>query len=181
MPRRPPLETPGGRFHIVARGVVRRLIFLDDFDYEAFVSMLHRTVVRFEWKCLAYALMPNHVHLVVETAEPNRGAGMRYLSGWYAQRFNERHDAVGHLFQGPYRAVAIESESHLLEVARYVALNPVRAGLCDRPEDWPWSSHPGFVTFGRHPRFVSRDVMHLFGGDDRTAREAYRQFVNDGL
>jgi REP element-mobilizing transposase RayT len=158
------IEYSGAFGHVTARGNDKQAIFLDDVDYMTFLRMLAQVVAEFGWRCHAYCLMPNHYHLLLETPEPNLGRGMHVLNGRYARRFNERHGHVGHVFQGPYHREPVERDEHLAETCRYIALNPVRAGLCERPEDWPWSSYSA-----GHVPFVFDSA------------EAYRRFVADGL
>jgi len=127
-------------FHAYARGVDRMAISRDDADRVAWVALLERTAKRFAWTCHAYCLMPNHFHLVVETELDDLSRGMNRLNGIYAQRFNLRHERSGHLFQGRFSVRAIEDEAYLTDACAYVLDNPVRAGLCESPEDWPWSA-----------------------------------------
>ncbi|MDP8911427.1 MAG: transposase [Actinomycetota bacterium] len=157
-------------------------LFRDPLDFDAFLHILERTFRQFGWRCYAFSLMPNHYHLLIETPEPNRGKGMRHLNGSYAQRFNTRYDGSGHVFQGPYLAVPLERESHLLEVCRYIVLNPVRAGICRRPGDWPWSSYRPTAGLAPPTGLVSAgDVLALFHSDDGRAKAAYRAFVAAGM
>jgi putative transposase len=139
---RPPRElVPGGIYHVVARGNGGRLIFRDDADHAEYVRLLTEAVSRFGWYLLAYCLMGNHLHLVVETPEPNLPPGMQWLHGRYGRYFNDRHDLFGHLFQGRYKSIRQKTDQQLWQVLRYVALNPVAAGLCQRPREYPWSSY----------------------------------------
>ena len=135
------IEFPGALYHVTSRGNARQDIALDDEDRAAFLAVLAEARERFAWLVHAYCLMGNHYHLMVETPEANLSRGMRQLIGVYTQRFNRRHGRVGHLFQGRYKAILVERESYLLELCRYVVLNPVRAGLVARVEDWRWSSY----------------------------------------
>jgi putative transposase len=130
------IEIAGGTYHVTARGNSRLPIYKDATDGRVFLYTLGQVVSRFGWECLAYCLMRNHYHLVVGTPRPNLARGMRQLNGVYVQRFNRRHERGGSLFERRYGAVLIERDSHMLEVFRYVARNPVRAGLCARPESW---------------------------------------------
>ena len=114
-------------------------IYRDSDDYAVFVSMLGRVVRRFPWKVHAYCLMPNHYHVVTEAAGADLSAGMHRLNGLYAQGFNNRYERVGHVFQNRFGARVVDGEEHLQDVCSYVLHNPVRAGLCERAEDWPWS------------------------------------------
>jgi REP element-mobilizing transposase RayT len=151
--------------HITARGNARQTLFVDDADRRTFLETLELTLTRHGWICHAYCLMTNHYHLLIEAPEPSLGAGMLLLNGTYARYFNRRHALVGHVFQGPYRAEPIAHEGHLLETCRYIALNPVRAGLVTRPYDWPWSSYRATAALAQQPPCLSVDlVRRLFGG-----------------
>jgi putative transposase len=130
-----------GIYHAFARGNNQRLIFFDDADRRSYLGLLERCVRAMRWRCLAYCLMDNHVHLLLQTPHANLSAGVQHLHGHYAQRFNRRHGSVGHLFGGRYGAVRIGSDEHLWTAAVYIARNPVEAGLSKDPEDWPWSSY----------------------------------------
>src|SRR5262245_61850059 len=132
------IEYPGALYHITTRGNARRGIFKDDRDRLLFLDILHRVSDRYHWHCHAYCLMDNHYHLVVETPDANLALGMRQLNGIYTQAYNRRHRRTGHLFQGRYKAILVEKESHLLEVCRYVVLNPVRAKAVDHLGRWKW-------------------------------------------
>jgi putative transposase len=137
MPRKPRHEEAGAVHHVYARGVDGRDIFLNTFDREHYLHLLGRAVVECGWNCLGYCLMKNHVHLLLETPEPNLAMGIQRVHGLYAQEFNERHGRVGHLFQARYGSSRVRTEAHLGALVDYLALNPVEAGFCD----WPWSSH----------------------------------------
>jgi putative transposase len=177
MPKAGRQNVAGGIYHVTARGNAREDIFRDEFDYVAFLRGLSATVERYRWRCHAYCLVPNHYHLLIETPEPNLSRGMLWLNGSYARRFNGRHERVGHVFQGPYRAELLEREEHLLEVCRYIALNPVRAGLCDDPASWPWSSYRATAGLERHPPYLCVDwVRSLFG-----SARGFSEFVQAGL
>jgi putative transposase len=137
--RAPRAALPDGVFHVTSRGVARAAIFRDPLDYVAFRSQLREVIRRFAWNVYTYCLMPNHYHLIIETEREHLSAGMHRLNFLYAQRFNRRHDRVGHLFQNRFAAYVIESDEHLLNSIAYVSQNPVRAGLCDAAADWPWA------------------------------------------
>src|SRR5690349_10100890 len=139
MPRPLRLRPAEGIFHLTARENRRQRIFVDDIDRERCLARLATAVERFTWTCHAYCLMGNHLHLLIATLEENLSESMQWLLGRYAQNFNERHDLDGHLFQGRFKSRLVRSEPHLVELARYVVLNPVRAGLCRAAGDWPWS------------------------------------------
>src|SRR3954469_13576545 len=148
------LQVAGGIYHVTARGEAGSRIYADDIDRQYFLRLVARVRSRMTWRCLAYCLMANHYHLVVETERANLARCMQHLNGAYAQWFNRRHDRPHtHLFQGRYHSVLVQRDAHLLELARYLAWNPVAAGLCRRPEDWAWSSHR--ATLGLEPPGVA--------------------------
>ena len=177
MPRPPRQEEAGAIHHVFARGVVKRPIYLDDEDRVRYLALLREVVRRFGWECLSYCLMGNHVHLLVRTPEPNLGAGMQALHGRYAASFNQRHGLSGHVFQGRYRAERVSNDAHLLVAAAYVALNPVAAGLCARPQEWPWSAYRETVA-GRAPWWVAaRQLLTYFAAFGGDGLERYVGFV----
>jgi REP element-mobilizing transposase RayT len=133
---------------VYARGVERRLIFVDDDDRRFYLQLLFAVIRQFRWRCLSYCLMPNHVHLLIETREANLGRGMHMLHGVYAQSFNERWTRVGHLFQSRFGSRVVRDEVQLARVASYIAANPVTAGLCSQPDEWEWSSHRAIASRG---------------------------------
>ena len=143
MPRKPREDAEGGIFHVFARGNDQRLIYRDDSDRRRYLRLLAVTVERLGWRLLAYCLMDNHVHLLIETPYPNLAAGMQDLHGTYARTFNDRHGRSGHLFQGRYGAIRIKTDEQLGAVTEYIAMNPVKAGLCVTPDEWPWSNRGG--------------------------------------
>jgi putative transposase len=161
MPRLPREDFPGVMHHVTARGNRKQLIYLNDEDRELYLLLLGQVVKRHRWLCLAYCLMDNHVHLLIETPEGGLGRGMQTLHGLYAETFNKRHGRSGHLFQGRYGAVRIESDEQLWVTARYIAMNPVEAGLCAEPGGWAWSSHAATVGACAAPAWL--DVARLRG------------------
>ena len=182
MPRPHRLQLAGGIFHVTARGNRKGDIYVDDVDRAIFLRMLDLTLSRCSWLCHVFCLMPNHFHLVIETPTPNLSAGMQLLNGKYGQRFNWRHGLTGHVFQGRFYSELVESNAHLLELSRYIVLNPTRAGLCADPARWPWSSLP--ATLGRTPvpPFLTTDwLLSQFGSDTQQARCAYERFVRAAL
>jgi putative transposase len=181
MPRRPREELEDAVQHVFARGNDRRDIFLDDLDRRIYLLMLGRVTRRQRWRCLSYCLMPNHVHLLVETPHANLGAGIQRLHGDYAQIFNERHGRSGHVFQGRFGSVRMETDEHLWTAAAYIALNPVTAGLCRAPEEWPWSSHRSTIGARRRPRWLDTErlLSHFegLGGDPLQRYLAMAEFT----
>ncbi len=147
-----------------------------------FLRMLRHVTRKYRWKCHAYCLMSTHFHLVVTTPEPNIGRCMQSLNSVYAREFNKRYGRLGHLVSARYSSRSIETEGHALEVCRYVPLNPVRAGLCARPEDWYWSSYAGTIGVREELPFVdSAWVLRWFGHDVLGARRTLRDFVDAGV
>ena len=176
------IEYPGAVYHITSRGNAREAIFLSDADRRKFLDVLADTVEKYNWLCHAFCLLDNHYHLIVETLDPNLSLGMRQLNGVYTQSFNRTHQKVGHVFQGRYKAILVEKGSHLLELCRYVVLNPVRAGMVSKPDDWKWSSYTSTAYAGTVPDYLTIDwVLGQFSEKTVTARQRYRKFVADGL
>ncbi|HEY9098951.1 MAG TPA: transposase [Thiobacillus sp.] len=143
------IEFPGAVYHVTSRGDRREPIFDDDVDRQAFVDVVALALKRFDACVLAFCLMDNHYHLVLNTRQPNLSALMHLVNGVYTQAYNRRHAKVGHLFQGRFKAILVDRDAYLLEVCRYVDLNPVRAAMVADPAQWPWSSyqvHTGLVT-----------------------------------
>lgn len=176
------LQFDGAIYHVTSRGNAREDIFDDDRDRRVFLECLGKVVQRFHCLCHAYCLMDNHYHLVIETPEANLAKGMRQLNGIYTQRYNRRHQAVGHLFQGRYKAILIQKESHLQEVCRYVVLNPVRAKAVEKVEQWTWSSYRGTAGLATCPPWLTVDwVLSQFGTNRQQASSLYRRFVREGI
>ena len=176
------IEFPGAVYHVTSRGNERKAIFGDDQDRKIFLDTLEHVTNRYNWFCHAYCLMKNHYHLLIDTPDGNLSMGMRQLNGIYTQRFNRRHGRVGHLLQGRFKAVVVQKDSHLLEACRYVVLNPIRAKVVERPEQWVWSSY--VATAGRskpHPCLVTDWVLKQFGSEREMAEAGYRKFVRDGI
>lgn len=166
----------------MSRGDRRRDIFCDDIDRRHFLDTLAKEVAQQRWRLYAYCLMGNHYHVLVETPEANLVAGMRRLNGVYTQFFNRRHNLVGHVLQGRYKSVIVDRDAYLLELARYIVLNPVRAGLVRDAKDWPWSSYRGTAGLAPVPHWLSVDaIAGQFGDHSVVAQQVYRDFVRDGV
>jgi putative transposase len=175
------IEFSGAIYHVTSRGNARKDIYLDDTDRAMFLGVLAEVISRFKWRCHAYCLMGNHYQLLIETPEPNLSKGMRQLNGVYTQRFNRRHGRVGHVFQGRYKAIVVERDSYLKEVARYVVLNPVRAKRVQHPGDWPWSSYAMTAGKAASPVWLSTDwLLGQLGSQRERAQNAYVRFVEEG-
>lgn len=176
------IEFPGAVYHITGRGNNRKEIFGDDLDRKAFLEILYRVCARYHWLCHAYCLMDNHYHLLIETPEGNLSIGMRQLNGVYTQSFNKVHGRVGHLFQGRFKGIVVQKDNHLLEVSRYIVLNPIRAKLVKNPSQWIWSSYS--ATAGQrssHPCLTIDWILGQLASERKTAEEIYRKFVRAGI
>lgn len=176
------LEFPNALYHVTSRGDRREDIFDDNDDRLRFLEVLGAVVTDYHWLCHGYCLMSNHYHLIIETFDANLSKGMRQLNGVYTQASNRRHKRSGHLFQGRYKAILVDKDPYLLELARYVVLNPVRAkGMVRRLEDWPWSSYWAMVGAVPKPDWLTTDwLLSQFGKRRNIAMKRYRQFVMDG-
>ena len=175
------LELAGALYHVTSRGDGREDIYLSDDDRQAWLETLAQVCGRFNWVCHAYCQMSNHYHLVIETPDANLSKGMRQLNGVYTQRFNRSHQRVGHVFQGRFKAILVEKDSYLLELARYVVLNPLRARMIRQLDQWPWSSYP--ATCGRvaKPDWLQTDfILSQFSAQRARAIAKYRTFVHEG-
>jgi putative transposase len=174
------LDHAGAVWHVTGRGNERREIFRDDQDREQFLRTLAAVVKRFRWRVHAYVLMGNHYHLLLETPEPTLSRGMRHLNGLYTQSFNRRHGRVGHLLQGRFKAILVEKESHLLELSRYVVLNPVRAGMTTTAGQWKWSNYRATAGLGSVPSWLETEWTLEQFLPRREAERRYRAFVAQG-
>lgn len=174
------LDHAGAVWHVTGRGNERREIFGDDGDREWFLTILGRVVKVYRWRVHAYVLMGNHYHLLIETPEATLSRGMRELNGSYTQSFNRRHDRVGHLLQGRFKAILVEKEAHLLELARYVVLNPVRARMTASAGQWRWSSYRATAGLGPAPAWLETEWSLAQFGPRSEAKRRYRAFVAQG-
>src|SRR4051794_8206060 len=145
MARPPRPQFSGARYHLMSRGVAGLPLFRDDEDRDTFLRQLEEIVGRFSWKCFGYCLMTTHFHVLVETPEPNVAAGMQRLNSHYAADFNRRHGGRGHVFERRYHSVVVESEGHFVALFGYLAANPPRAGMCEQPHEWRYSSYASLV------------------------------------
>jgi len=176
------IEFPGAVYHVTSRGQRREAIYEDDADREVFQDILTTVARRFHWKCYAYCQMTNSYHLLIRTMDATLSTGMRYLNGVYTQASNRRHDRSGHVFQGRYKAILVDPEKYLLEMARYIVLKPVRARVADTPGAWPWSSYGATAGEVASPHWLAVDeLLEEFEGGPEEKRERYRKFVLDGL
>ena len=175
------IEFAGALYHVTSRGDRQEAIFTTDEDRRRFLGIVGNVCGRFNWAVHAYCLMDNHYHLLVETPEGNLAKGMRQLNGVYTQSFNRTHARVGHVFQGRYKAILVQKESYLLELARYVVLNPVRARLVRSAKDWPWSSYRATAGQAEGSDWLQTEwILSAFSRRKGPAIEGYRAFVAEG-
>ncbi|MDD5058334.1 MAG: transposase [Sideroxydans sp.] len=175
------IELSGGIYHVTSRGDGREDIFLDDRDRVQWLEVLGQVCERFNWVCHAWCQMTNHYHLLIETPEANLAQGMRQLNGVYTQRFNRDHQRVGHVFQGRYKAIIVERDTYLMELARYIVLNPLRAKMVKRLEDWRWSSYLATCAQEPQPNWLQTDwILAQFGIRRSSAIAKYIQFIHQG-
>ena len=177
MPRPLREDYPGAIHHVFVRGVARATVAVDEADYERALHLLERTASRFELACHAWCYLPNHTHLLVTSRRGNLSRAMHWLGTCTAQSFNRRHGRSGHLFQGRFGSTLVDDDEYLLELARYLPLNPVRAGLCDAPEEWSWSSYAASSGLLPSPWFLDDgELIGMLG-----SRDAYVSWVADGV
>lgn len=176
------LELAGGLYHVTSRGDRRENIYENDEDREKWLDNLGNTCRRFNWRCHAYCLMDNHYHIVIETAEANLSKGMRQLNGVYTQYYNRQHGRVGHVFQGRYKGILVERDEYLLELARYVVLNPIRASMVKNIKDWKWSSYNAMSGEEFTQSWLETGwILGQFSKQQKRAIEKYVDFVREGV
>lgn len=176
------IEFPNALYHVTARGDRREDIFEDNEDRQVFLQILEQVIIQFNWLCYAWCLMDNHYHLLIQTPDGNLSKGMRQLNGVYTQTSNRRHQRVGHLLQGRFKAILVDSQSYLLELSRYVVLNPVRAGIVASPADWAWSSYRASMGLVPSAPWLAVDgLLAQFAEQRSLAQQRYAQFVAEGI
>lgn len=175
------IEEPNGIYHVSSRGNNGETMFRDDSDRIEWLRFLAKVALRYRWVGFTYVLMGNHFHFLVQIPYGGLSRGMQLLNTSYSIRTNRRYGRTGHLVRNRFYSTLIEDERHLLEAIRYIVLNPVRAGLCHRPEDWPWSSYRACAGAELAHPFMSVDsLLELFGTRPAEARSAFRDFVREG-
>ncbi len=176
------IEYPGALYHITSRGDGRKNIYLSSIDKTNFLQILGDTCRKYGWYCHSYCLMSNHYHLLIETPLGNLSQGMRHLNGVYTQRFNRFHSRVGHVFQGRFKAILVEKENYLLELARYIVLNPVRAKMVSHVGDWKWSSYLATIGESQLPSWLTTDwLLSCFNTDRNSSLQYYKKFIQGGI
>jgi REP element-mobilizing transposase RayT len=175
------IEIDDGHYHVTSRGLERRRIVLDDADRRIWLALLDKVAVRRAWRVFAWALMDNHFHLFLRTPHADLSAGIHDLNSGYVSCFNRRHNRRGPLFQGRFKGILVECQYHAWELTRYIHLNPPRAGLCDRPDIYPWSSCAMYLRNGAPGWLAWEEVLRDHGATVRAARRQYARFLMDGL
>lgn len=181
MPRQPRVQFPGAFYHVMSRGNNKQDIFLSTDDRFDFLDKLAKVVDIFSWVCHAYCLMENHYHLLINTPLANLSEGMHCLNSAYCNGFNRKYGRVGHVMQGRFQSPLVKNDGHLLELSRYIALNPVRSSFVREPGQWRWSSYKAMIGLVPVPRFLEVNyILDFFSEDPSRAREAYTHFVAEG-
>lgn len=174
-------EFAGALYHVTSRGDRSGAIYRDDGDRHVWLEVLGRVCRRHNFIVHAFCQMTNHYHVLLETVDGDLARGMRQLNGAYSQHFNRRHGVMGHVFQGRYHAVLVQKETYLLELARYIVLNPIRAGMVASLSEWHWSSHHYMAQGDQKPAWLETDsLLGHFGADRASAYAAYTQFILAG-
>ncbi len=182
------IEFPGALYHVTSRGDRREAIFADDEDRQCLLAIIEQAMDRFDAAVMAFCLMGNHYHFVLHTRQGNLSRVMRHVNAKYSQAFNRRHGLVGHLFQSRFKAILVDRDAYLMELCRYVELNPVRARMVSKPADWAWSSYRAHVGIDVAPIWLDTDGLHgyLLGRDVQTLEERrfaegqYKALVSEG-
>lgn len=181
MARKPRLHVPGGLYHVIWRGNEQRDIFFDDEDRRRFYALLREGVERFGYRVHGFCLMSNHVHLALQAGKDTLSGPLQNLAFRYTQAINRKLGRVGHLFQGRYRALLVDHDAYLLELVRYLHLNPVRAHLVSDPGEYPWSAHRAYLGSVALPWLTTETVLGQLGGSVGVARRRYARFVAEGI
>jgi len=175
------IERSGATYHITSRGNRRQQIFDDDQDRERFLAFLGEASARYGFLISTYVLMTNHFHLVLKTTEANLSRGMKWLNGSYAAWYNRRHGKVGHLFGERFKGIHVQTEEYMRRLARYVILNPVRAGMVDAPQEYRWSSYRATAGLEAAPEWLATGELSPYFGDTSSWQESYVSFVAEGI
>jgi REP element-mobilizing transposase RayT len=175
------IEYEGAIYHVTARGNERGKIFFSKRDHQKFKEYIAEAQTKFGFLLHAYVLMTNHYHLIIETPAGNLGKVMHYLNGSYTTYINIKRKRSGHLFQGRYKAILVDKDSYLLELSRYLHLNPVRAKMVEKPEEYLQSSYGSYITVSKEDLVVTGQILDLLTGDKATAKERYKAFVESAL
>lgn len=173
------IEYPGAFYHVTSRGNEQKNIYKSDKDREKFINYLESASIRYEAVIHSYCLMSNHYHLLLETPSGNLSEIMRHINGAYTNYFNAKRKRAGHLLQGRYKAILVEADEYAKELSRYIHLNPVRAGIAERPEDYIWSSYNSYIGKGKKPAWLRTEfILGYFDKNKTESQKQYRRFVS---
>ncbi len=176
------IEFENAVYHITSRGNERKKIYRDDGDKEKFLGLLEDYKNRYNFLIHCFVLMDNHYHLVIETLRPNLIKIMHGLNSGYTGYFNKKYKRSGHLFQGRYKAIIVDKENYLLELSRYVHLNPLRAKIINKPQDYKWSSYGGYIRKKEVNNLNNYNwLLSIFGNEEKKSRRQYKEFVEEGI
>jgi putative transposase len=175
------IEYEGAFYHVTSRGNEGRKVYFSKSDYDKFADYLKRGKEKYRYLLHGYVLMTNHYHLLIETPLPNLNRVMHYLNSSYTNYINLKRNHRGHLFQGRYQAILVDRESYLLELSRYLHLNPVRAKIVERPEDYPYSSYRAYMGRGKDDIVDRGMILGMMAKDSRKAIRLYRDFVSGAI
>lgn len=176
------IEFSGAVYHVTSRGDRREDVYLDDGDRQLWLDTLGEACDRFGWIIHSYCLMTNHYHFLVETPNGNLSRGMRHLNGVYTQRFNRKHNLSGHLYQGRFKAILVQADAYLLELSRYIVLNPIRANMITDLSAWEWSSYPAMIGLVVAQDWLARKPLLLqFDSNLKQAVAEYTSFIKEGV
>ena len=181
MARKPRIHVPGGVYHVILRGNSRQDIFFTDPDRDYFYHLLEEGTDRFGYRIHAFCLMTNHVHLLIQVGETPLSKIVHNLTSRYSRLFNKLRGRSGHLFQQRYKAVLVDTDAYLLELARYIHLNPIRSKLVSDPCRYRWSSYPAYMGRTRYLWLTTEWILGMFGQDLGTARRGFEEFIFDGM
>ena len=175
------IEYPGAWYHVMNRGRHGENVFSGPKDFGSFLRVLWECTDMFDLRVAAYCLMSNHYHLLVKTPSGNLSRAMRHANGVYTQRYNRSRNIDGQLFRGRYKSVLVEEDNHLLELLRYIHRNPVRAGMCKSVEEYPWSSHHGYISSAKKWDWLYKEfLLGMFSDKKTIARKKYLEFAQNG-
>ena len=176
------IEFKNAVYHITSRGNERKKIYRDDCDKEKFLGLLEDYKNRYNFLIHCFVLMDNHYHLVIETLRPNLIKIMHGLNSGYTGYFNKKYKRSGHLFQGRYKAIIVDKENYLLELSRYVHLNPLRAKIINKPQDYKWSSYGGYIRKKEVNNLNNYNwILSIFGNEEKKSRRHYKEFIEEGI
>ncbi len=178
MSNAPRIQYAGAIYHVTARGNAKRDIFHAQRDWQFFLNALAETIEQYEWECHAYCLMTNHYHLLLKTPSANLNVGMQRLNSVYARQYNKTYLRTGHVFNNRYHAVLLEKDEHLVALARYIALNPVRAGIVKNPKNYRWNSYRATIGLEKTPKFLTTEwILSLLGTTKDSAIAHYKKLI----